>query len=101
MSHVTVTLMKSPGCGGCIATDSTFKTKLKGTGIDIERVDMTQDAEAYALAKDTLGYMAAPVTVVRDSDGTIVDHWGGVKVDKITEWAGKLIEQASVLAHAA
>jgi hypothetical protein len=30
-----------------------------------------------------LGYQGVPVTVVRDKDGTVLDHWRGLRPDKL------------------
>jgi glutaredoxin-like protein NrdH len=38
----------------------------------------------------SLGLAQAPVNVVRDSEGTIVDSWGGFNPIKTEEWADRL-----------
>lgn len=93
MSH-TVTLMKNPSCGPCIATNRAFESKLKASEQGIETVDLSQDVEAHELAI-TLGHRSAPVVVVRDSDGIIVDHWAGLRLDKVDQWSKTLITEQS------
>jgi hypothetical protein len=95
MSNHTVTLLKNPGCGPCIATNSSFEKKLIGTGLAIIARDMSVDDDAHALATETLGYMRAPVIVVHDADGTIVDHWSGLNPAKIATWADELIAEST------
>lgn len=98
MSAHTITLMKTPGCGACIATATTFATRLKGTDLAVEKIDMTEDEAAFDLAKNVLGYSAAPVIVVRDEDGEIVDHWGGINMAKISHWSAQLLAENTKLA---
>lgn len=50
---------------------------LKSEGIKFEKVDVTQDADAYKRVTD-LGYMQAPVVITEDGD-----HWSGFRPDLI------------------
>jgi glutaredoxin len=97
MSTHTITVMKTPGCGACIATASTFEKNLRGTGLTIDKVDMSQDEDAMHLAKDVLGYGAAPVVIVRDAAGEIVDHWNLLNLAKVAEWSTTLKSEQSEL----
>lgn len=75
----TITVYTRPDCQPCKAT----KKKLEQLGADYTVVDVTEDADALDLIRD-LGYLQAPVTVVRDGDDEI--HWGGYAPDKL-RWA--------------
>jgi glutaredoxin len=101
MTTHTIAILKTPGCGACIATATTFDKRLKGTDIVIDKIDMSTDEAALDLAKNTLGYSAAPVIVVRDAAGTIVDHWNGINMIKIGFWSEQLISEKAVEADIA
>jgi glutaredoxin len=101
MTTHTIAILKTPGCGACIATSTTFDKRLKGTDIVIEKIDMSTDEAALDLAKNILGYSAAPVIVVRDAAGTIVDHWNGINMIKIGFWSEQLISEKAVEADIA
>ena len=47
---------------------------------------MSLDPEALEAAKG-LGYLQAPVVVVRDAENNIVDHWSGFRPEKIDLYA--------------
>jgi glutaredoxin-like protein NrdH len=66
----------------CEATSMT----LQDMEIEYTYTDMSKDADALALAK-SLGFMQAPVVVVRDAAGAIVDKWSGFRPEKIAEYA--------------
>lgn len=51
-------------------------------------VDISQDAQAREFVRG-LGFMRAPVLVVTDADGTILDKWSGFNPGKIDEWSEK------------
>lgn len=76
----TVTLYSKPtGCQQCIA----MKRSLNKTDIEYTVVDATLE-ENSALIKE-LGFMSAPVTLVHDADGNLLDSFGGFRPDKIDE----------------
>lgn len=75
---MTIELLSKPSCVQCTASKRAFDNN----GLEYSIIDMTQDEQALATAKG-LGYMAAPVIVVRDSEGTIVDHFSGFNPEKI------------------
>lgn len=72
----TITVYSRPDCQPCKAT----KRKLEQLGAKYTAIDVTEDPDGLALIRD-LGYLQAPVVVVRD--GGEVIHWGGYAPDKI------------------
>lgn len=74
----TLTVMTKPSCVQCNAT----YRQLDKVGLSYDSVDMSQDLEALELAR-SLGYMQAPVVIVRDAAGEVVDRWSGFDPDKI------------------
>ena len=79
---MTVEVLSKPACMQCDATALT----LEGANVAFTKTDMTKDASALALAKE-LGFMAAPVVLVRDAAGAIVDKWSGFRPDKLAALA--------------
>lgn len=75
---MSLTVYSKPACVQCNAT----YRRLDANGIEHEIIDVSQDAEALDMVKG-LGHLGAPVVVLRDDDGAIVDHWGGYNPDKI------------------
>ncbi|GAA2238365.1 glutaredoxin-like protein NrdH [Rarobacter faecitabidus] len=75
--------LSKPACAQCDASERGMARR--GIRPD-KRRDMSQDSAALQLAID-LGHRQAPVTIVRESDGTIIDHWSGFRPDKIMELA--------------
>lgn len=71
------TVLSKPSCVQCNAT----YRALDSAGIEYEVKDITQDEEAYALAKG-LGFLAAPVVIP-----SVGEPWSGFKPDKIKELA--------------
>ena len=76
---MTVTVLSKPACVQCNAT----YRQLDKEGIEYSVVDITEDAEAYALAK-SLGHMSAPVVIAGD------ENWAGFRPDKIAALASML-----------
>lgn len=79
---MTITVLSKPACVQCFASYRALDSK----NADYNIVDMSQDEAALARAKE-MGYLAAPVLIVEDADGNIVDHWGGFNPEKIAEYA--------------
>ncbi|MFD3594288.1 glutaredoxin domain-containing protein [Nocardia sp. NPDC058640] len=65
-----------PNCQPCKATVK----KLDQLGAVYTKIDVTQDPDALELIRG-LGYLQAPVIVVRD--GGEVIHWAGYAPDKL------------------
>jgi glutaredoxin-like protein NrdH len=66
---------------------ATYRT-LDNAEVGYESDDIYTEAN-LALVQE-LGYMAAPVVLVRDEEGNIADHWSGFRPDKITVLASSL-----------
>lgn len=79
---MTVELLSKPACMQCDATHMI----LEDSKVEFTSTDMTKDPAALALAK-SFGFMQAPVVIVRDADGAIVDKWSGFRPEKIAEYA--------------
>ena len=79
---MTVELLSKPACIACEATHMT----LDDLKVEFTSTDMTQNPEALALAK-SFGFMQAPVVVVRDAAGAIIDKWAGFRPEKIAQYA--------------
>lgn len=79
---MTIELLSKPACMQCEATHMT----LDDMKVEFTSKDMSKDADALALAK-SFGFMQAPVVVVRDAAGAIVDKWSGFRPEKIAEYA--------------
>lgn len=79
---MTIELLSKPACVQCTAS----KRALDSNGADYTITDLTQDADALATAKG-LGYLQAPVMVIRDAANNIIDHWSGFRPEKINEYA--------------
>lgn len=75
---MTVTVLTKPACVQCKAT----YRALDSASVTYDSIDLTQDQEALAQAKE-LGYLQAPIVLVTEGD-TIVDHWSGFRPDKIS-----------------
>lgn len=75
---MTVEFLSKPACVQCVATQVT----LVENNIDFTKIDMSIDLEARDLAK-SLGFMQAPVILVRDEEGNIVEKWSGFHPEKI------------------
>ena len=81
---MTITVLSKPSCVQCNAT----YRQLDAEKI-IYDVDDIYDETNLATIKE-LKYMAAPVVLVRDAEGSITDHWAGFNPTKISELASKL-----------
>lgn len=77
---MTVTVYSKPACVQCNAT----YRALESNGIEYEVVDLTKDAEAFAMVQE-LGYMQAPVVIAGDR------HWSGFMPDRISDLVGDLV----------
>lgn len=81
-NKMNIELLSKPACMQCDATDMTFASG----NVKFTKTDMTQNPEALALAK-SFGFMQAPVVVVRDLAGNIIDKWSGFNPAKIAEYS--------------
>jgi glutaredoxin-like protein NrdH len=79
---MNATVYSLPECVQCNSTYKAFNRK----AVDFDTVDVSKDEEAYTFTKG-LGYMQAPVVVVRNADGEVQEHWGGFNPEKINAFA--------------
>lgn len=85
----TATVVSSPDCVQCNATYRALDKK--GA---VYTVDLDPESNDHVLAKD-LGFMRAPVVLIRDKEGALVDEWSGFQPDKITKWGSALAQVQS------
>ena len=78
---MTITLLSKPSCVQCAATER----KLDAEKLTYSKEDIYEESNLAIVA--SLGYKAAPVVLVRDADGSIIDHWAGFNPAKISELA--------------
>jgi glutaredoxin-like protein NrdH len=91
-------VLSKPACVQCTSTyRSLDKKKLAYDSVDIS---LPEGADWYAKAKE-LGYLQAPVVLVLDPAGAIIDHWSGFRPDKLEEYSLKAQAEAPVLELAA
>nr|DAR59545.1 MAG TPA: glutaredoxin-like protein [Caudoviricetes sp.] len=81
---MSITVYSKPRCQQCAATER----KLDALAIDHAAVDVTEDIAALDYIRG-LGYQQAPVVVVRDSTGAVIDHWSGFRPDRIKKAVGR------------
>jgi glutaredoxin-like protein NrdH len=81
---MTIALLSKPACVQCTATERQFDA----ANLSYNKEDIYEEGN-LTLVKE-LGYMSAPVVLVRDNGGELVDHWAGFRPDKITELAAAL-----------
>ncbi|UVG35201.1 NrdH-like glutaredoxin [Microbacterium phage Cece] len=72
---MTITVLSKDNCVQCNAT----YRRLDSTKVEYGVEDIYENLDVI----QPLGYMAAPVVLVRDADGELVDHWAGFRPDKI------------------
>jgi len=68
-----------PNCIQCNQTKKLL-TKLE---LEFDTVDLTQNENEYRFVTEQLGYKAAPVIILRDKNGNVVDHWSGFNPEKV------------------
>lgn len=90
---MTITVYSKPECPQCVLTKSAFDKK----NAEYAEVDVTEDASGLALVQE-LGYFAAPVVVVSDAEGETVEHWSGLRPDRINKLVKTLTESRPVFA---
>jgi glutaredoxin-like protein NrdH len=83
-STVTITVLSKPSCVQCTAT----YRKLDAEKLEYSPDDIYEESNLAVITE--LGYKAAPVVLVRDEAGTIIDHWAGFRPDKISGLASEL-----------
>lgn len=81
---MTITVLSKPNCVQCMAT----YRKLDAEKLDYNPEDIYEESNLATVQE--LGYMAAPVVLVRDEDGNIIEHWAGFNPTKIVGLASEL-----------
>lgn len=76
-----ITVYTTPACPQCMMT----KKFLDRRDTPYQVVALETDPAARAYVMDTLGYRAAPVVVVRNQDGDIIQHFNGFRPDLLAE----------------
>ena len=76
----TVTLYTAPRCTDCAAAASTMDKK----GIPYTLMSVAAFPASLDYVK-SLGHQRAPVTVIHDEAGTVLDHWSGYRPDKLLD----------------
>lgn len=82
---MTTTVYTKKSCVQCNATIRAMDKK----GYEYGTEDATGDVDLLEFVK-SLGHMQAPVVVVRDETGAIIDHWSGFNDEKIAGLAETL-----------
>lgn len=88
MRHTRVEILSTPACAACVAT----KIELTKAGIDFTEVKSADPAAAdmvarYADANGGAAGTTAPLVLVSDDDGQVLDSWRGrpgAVVERIT-----------------
>lgn len=89
---MSITVYSQPACVQCNAT----YRWLDKHGLAYEVIDVTTDVAALAAlaAVRALGYLRAPVIIVRDADGSVAAHWSGFDPDRIDDLATRALVAA-------
>lgn len=80
---MTVELYSKPSCVQCVQSKKT----LEKLGVSYIESNVVSDEAAYEFVTKTLGYSAAPVLVVKDNDGNVIEHWSGFEPEKLSKLA--------------
>lgn len=80
-----LTVYSKPACVQCNGTYRHLDKK----GVAYDKVDMSQDPEALEQAR-ALGHMQAPVGIVKDAEGQIIEHWAGYRPDMLDKYVPQL-----------
>lgn len=74
----TVTLYTAPHCTDCTATALAMDRK----HVPYASISLAAAPASLDYVKG-LGHQRAPVIVVQDDHGTVLDHWSGYRPDKL------------------
>lgn len=86
---MSITIYSQPRCVQCTAT----YRWADGLGLEYEVIDVTKDDAALDAVK-ALGYLAAPVVIVRDAADAIIEHWAGFQPDALDRLAASALVAA-------
>lgn len=85
---IKITVYTAPRCMACLAT----KKQLEKHGAQFTVEDIDSHPHVLEQAKHH-GHTSAPYVTATDGD-TLLDHWSGLRVEKIKKWARKQKENA-------
>ena len=77
---MTITLLEKLHCPQCKATERYFNKH----GIPYHAEELND--ETLSLAR-TLKYSSAPVVLVKDKSGALIDSWSGFRPERISNYA--------------
>ena len=80
---MTITVHTTPACPQCITT----KRFLDRRQAKYVTVDLAANETARAYVMDTLGHKSAPVVVIQDEDGNVMDSFNGFRPDLLAKYA--------------
>ena len=75
---MTIELYSKPACIQC----NQSKKTLDKLGLSYIVTDVTEDPNALDFVV-SLGFRAAPVLIIKDADGNILDKWAGFNPEKL------------------
>lgn len=78
MNIMTIELYSKPACIQC----NQSKKTLDKLGLEYSVTDVTEDPQAYEFVV-SLGFRAAPVLIIKDSEGNVLDQWAGFQPEKL------------------
>lgn len=76
---MVIEVYSKPACVQCVQS----KKLLEKHGLTFTEYDVIENVEAYDFVVNVLGYRAAPVIVVRNSEGEIEKSWAGFNPENI------------------
>lgn len=74
-----IEVYSKPSCIQCTQS----KKRLEQLGLEYTETDIFDNPEAYTFITEELKFRAAPVIVVKDTEGVIVESWAGFNPEKI------------------
>lgn len=91
----TLTVLSQPACVQCASTYRSLDKKgIPYTSFNLgEPADLAAGGQELHDEAKALGYMQAPVGLLKDENGVTVDHWSGFRPDKIAEHGPSLQQQ--------
>ena len=80
---MTITVHTTPACPQCIPTKR-FLDRRQAQYVNVH-LPANETARAYVM--DTLGHKSAPVVVIQDEDGNVIQHFAGFRPDLLAKYA--------------
>lgn len=88
---MSVTVYVTNRCQKCKRTKEIFDSK----GLDYDVVNIENDDEARDYVTLELGAICAPVVVVKDDGGNVIDHWSDFRAEKAMKLAKTAAAQSA------